>query len=140
VNKKLRDGSSMSMAYTDTGTYSIAISNRVSATAMSSTFASGTAFTARDVKSAARSAVSAYAQATKTGATAWARATASATGKTPFGSSSAMSSSFANAKFNMGTAGLKSVRIANANGNSGANCVWSQKQKTLYCQPFRSAR
>lgn len=112
------------------------ISNRVSATAMSSTFANGAAFTASDVRAAARSAATAYAQATRTTATAWARATASSNAKTPWGTSSASSSSFASANFGNSTKGLKSVRIASQNGQSGANCVWSQKQKTLYCQPF----
>src|SRR5690606_16620926 len=128
--------------YTDSGTYSIAISNRVSATAMSSTFAAGTAFTARDVRSAAKSAATAFAKATRTNATAWAEATASATGKTPKGTSSASSRSFASASCGNNSGkpaiGLRAVQSKSSNGS--ARCGWSQQQKTLYCQPFRMTR
>ncbi|MCX5569245.1 hypothetical protein [Kaistia nematophila] len=150
MTRKLRGGGSESIAYTDTGAYSIAISTRTSATAMSSTFAAGSAFTARDVYAAARSAATAYAHATQTNATAWARATAFAKGKTPTGLSSASSSSFASANFNnrasttnfglggnLGSGPFKTVRIASLNGKGATTCVWSQQQKTLYCQPFR---
>jgi hypothetical protein len=109
---------------------------------MSSTFAAGSAFTAKDVQSAARSAATAFAKATRTNATAWAQATASATGKTPNGVSSASSRSFASAFFGNNSQknvrGLRSVQITGANGS--ASCGWSQQQKTLYCQPFRMTR
>ncbi|BCP54181.1 hypothetical protein K32_27980 [Kaistia sp. 32K] len=144
VNRRTAGGGSMSIAYTSTGTYSVAISNHVSAQAMSSTFAAGSAFTAKDVYSAARSAATAFAMATKTNASAWARATASATGKTPHGISNAQSSAWASANFgsNPSTSGLKSVRITDVNSLRGdsASCVWSQQQKTLFCQPFRAGR
>jgi hypothetical protein len=89
---------SITIAYADSGFYSIAMSSNHSATAFASTYGNGGAFTLEDVFAAAKTAASAYATATRTTASAWAASTARSISGTSTGVSAAASSSFAQAR------------------------------------------
>jgi hypothetical protein len=97
----INDNESWAIAYVAGGQYSIAVATQDSATAYSSTYGAGTAFTSDDVWAAALSWATAYATANKLTATAWATAGASASAGTSGGASVAVSASAGRAQIRL---------------------------------------